>query len=101
MRHFAVAALACIAWTVNAAAADLRYEPNMPHYFEHFDPGQKPWQPGQSLNIEEVFKNYQYYEILFLKQGTEIQVQRYINNQRDSTERYHVMPDGSLEKITR
>lgn len=101
MRRFAGATLACcIAWTVNAAA-DLPYELNTPHYFEHFDPEKNPWQPGQSLNIEEVFKNYQYYEIHFLKQGTEIQVQRYINNQRDGTERYQVMPDGSLEKITR
>jgi hypothetical protein len=92
-------ALACIALSVNAAAAGLSYEPDMPHYFEHFDPEQKPWQPGQSLNIEEVFKNYQYYEIRFLKQGAEIQVQRFINNQRDRSERYQVMPDGSLQKI--
>ncbi|PWB59085.1 MAG: hypothetical protein C3F18_01360 [Nitrosomonadales bacterium] len=100
MRRFAAAALACIAWAVNTAQAGLPYEPDIPLYFDHFDPGQKPWQPGQALNIEEVFKNYQYYEIRFLKQGTEIQVQRYIHNQRDCAERYHVMPDGSLEKIT-
>jgi hypothetical protein len=64
-------------------------------------PWAKPWQPGQSLNIEEVFKNYQYYEIRFLKQGAEIQVQRYIQNQpAGSREGYRIKPDGTLDKIT-
>lgn len=85
--------------TMNAASAELSYGPDTPHYFEHFDPEQKPWQPGPELNIEEVFKNYQYFEIRYLKQGAEIQVQRYIQNQRVVGERYRIMPDGSLEKI--
>ncbi|MDP2961681.1 MAG: hypothetical protein Q8N54_02910 [Sulfurimicrobium sp.] len=99
MRGFAVLALACVALTVNVASAETSYDPDTPHYFEHFDPEQKPWKPGQALNIEEVFKNYQYYEIRFLKQGAEIQVQRYIQNQRGVGERYRIMPDGSLEKV--
>lgn len=91
--------MACMVSSVNAAPTVLSFEPDTPHYFDHFDPEQKPWQPGQTLNIEEVFKNYQYYEIRFLKQGSEIQVQRYKHNQRDSGGRYRIMPDGTLEII--
>lgn len=99
MRRFAATILACVSLTVNASQAGLSFEPDLPHYFEHFDAGQKPWLPGQSLNIEEVFKNYQYFEIYFLKQGSEIKVRRYINNRKDHEERFRILPDGSLEKI--
>lgn len=95
----AAALLASLALSVNASSAELSLEPDTPHYFENFDPGQKPWQPGQALNIEEVFKNYQYFEIRFLNGGAEIQVRRYIQNQREGETRYSVMPDGSLAKI--
>lgn len=100
MRPFAVAALACIALSANAAPAELSFEPDTPHYFEYFDPEQKPWQPGQALNIEEVFKNYQYFEIRFLNNRAEIRVWRYIQNQREGEVRYRVLPDGSLAKIS-
>ena len=99
MRGGAAAVLACLALAANASPVALSFDPDTPHYFEHFDPEKKPWQPGQELNLEEVFKNYQYYEIRFLKQGAEIQVQRYIQNQRDRAERYRIMTDGSLEKV--
>ena len=99
MRRFVAVVLACIALTAAAAPPELSLEPDVPLYFEHFDPEQKPWQPGHGLNIEEVFKNYQYYEIRFLKQKGEIQVRRYIQNQMDSAERYRIMPDGALGKI--
>jgi hypothetical protein len=100
VRLFAVAALACIALSVNAAPADLSFEPDTPHYFENFEPEQKPWQPGQALNFEEVFKNYQYFEIRFLNNGAEIRVRRYIQNQLEREVRYRVLPDGSLAKIS-
>ncbi|MBZ0104165.1 MAG: hypothetical protein K8H84_00910 [Sulfuricella denitrificans] len=99
MRNFICAVLAGLALTLNTASAGQSFAPDTPHYFDHFDPDQKPWQPGQALNIEEVFKNYQYYEIRFLKQGTEIQVRRYINNNPDGGGRYRILPDGSLDAI--
>lgn len=99
MRRIALALLACYGLTGHAALGGQSFELDTPHYFEHFDPDQKPWQLGPALNIEEVFKNYQYYEIRFLNQGSEIQVQRYIQNQRDVSERYRILPDGALEKI--
>jgi hypothetical protein len=96
----AAAVLACIAFFANASPAVLSFELDTPHYFENFDPEQKPWQPGQALNIEEVFKNYQYFEIRFLNQGNVIEVRRYIQNQRDRAERYRILPDGALNKIS-
>lgn len=89
----------CTAWAVQAGPIGAAYEWDTPLYFEQFDPAQKPWQPGQALNVEEVFKNYQYFEIRFLKQGTEIQVNRYIRNQRESSERYFIQLDGTLERV--
>ncbi|MFH1494218.1 MAG: hypothetical protein ABIG70_05430 [Pseudomonadota bacterium] len=100
MRYLAAAVLACIAFFANASPAVLSFEPDTPHYFENFDPDQKPWHPGQALNIEEVFKNYQYFEIRFLKRANEIEVRRYIQNQRDRAERYRILPDGALDKIS-
>lgn len=101
MRRFAIAGLACLVMTVQAVAGGLPFEPEEPHYFEQFDPAQKPWQPGPALNIEEVFKNYQYYEIRILKQGTEILVRRHINGRQEGLENFRILPDGSLDKVLR
>lgn len=83
-----------------AGAGGLQFDPEAPYYFEHFDPAQRPWLPGQELNIEEVFKNYQYYEIRFARNRREIQVTRFIQNSREGVEYYRIQPDGGLEKWT-
>jgi hypothetical protein len=83
-----------------ASAASLVdiFTPGTPYYFNSFDPGQKPWEPGQHLNIEEVFKNYQYYEIVFDQDGKEINVNRFLRGSKESSERYLLLPDMSLQK---
>ncbi|MBI4936773.1 MAG: hypothetical protein HY846_00885 [Nitrosomonadales bacterium] len=75
-----------------------RFVPGMPYYFDVFDPAQKPWKPGYDLNYEEVFKNYQFYEIIFSPSGTEMTVNRYIHNNKTDSERYQINPDGSLSR---
>ncbi len=75
-----------------------RYTPGASYYFDHFDPGQKPWEPGQNLNIEEVFKNYQYYEIVFDRDGKGITVYRYLRGSKEVSEQYQLLPDDSLRK---
>lgn len=45
------------------------FEPDTPYLYDSFEPQQKPWQPGRDLNIEEVFKNYQYFEVIFGRDG--------------------------------
>lgn len=93
----AVAALCLVPLGTAFAAVD-QLTPGMPHYFEHFDPTQKPWEPGQGLNIEEVFKNYQYYEIVLDQGGKEITVNHFIRNNKAGSEKYLLLPDRSLRK---
>jgi len=96
-----VAAAFCLLTLASAAgAASLadKLAPGMPHYFDSFDAGQRPWEPGQPLNIEEVFKNYQYYEILLDRDGKAIVVNQYIRGSKAASEKYLVLPDGSLQK---
>lgn len=96
----AVAALCLIvpAFAVGAASFAERFTPGTAYYFDNFDPGQQPWKPGQDFNFEEVFKNYQYYEIVLDRNGNEITVNRYIRGDRAGSEEYLVLPDGSLRR---
>ena len=93
-------ALCLFTLSLCAGAASLaeRFTPGMPYYYESFDPAQRPWRPGQHLNVEEVFKNYQYYEIEFDQDGKGITVNTFIKGNKASSEKYLVLPDGSLQK---
>ena len=95
-----LAAILLLAFPHATIAASLveKYLPWTPYYFSDFDPVQRPWQPGQNLNIEEVFKNYQYFEIVFDQDGKEITVNHYLRGSKQSSEKYLVLPDNSLQK---
>ncbi|MDD5242119.1 MAG: hypothetical protein PHG47_10450 [Sulfuricella sp.] len=86
-----------LATLLSAVAVAETLQPGGAYYFESFDPAMKPWSPGEGLNIEEVFKNYMYYEIVIDKSGSGITVNRYIQNARDRSDKYLIRPDGSLE----
>ena len=94
LRSIATLCLLVLPHAVAAAAL----VPGTPYYFGNFDPVQRPWEPGQDLNIEEVFKNYQYYEIVLDRDGKEITVNHYIQNRKAGSEKYLVLPDRSLRK---
>ena len=85
-------------FTASAASLADKMAPEIPYYYEHFDPGQRPWKPGGNMNIEEVFKNYQFYEIVLDEDGKELTVIQYIRGDKASSEKYLVLPDGSLQK---
>lgn len=89
--------LAALLWTGSGLAGG-GFEPGVPHYFDTFDPAAKPWNPGQELNIEDVFKNYRYYEVFFDGSGREITVHTYIQNRKTESAGYRILPDGSLER---
>ncbi|MGE5027643.1 MAG: hypothetical protein ACM3JK_04150 [Betaproteobacteria bacterium] len=92
------AVIATLLWMgAGAASPAEKFQPGVPYYFENFDPAMKPWDPGQDLNIEEVFKNYIYYEIIFDPSGREITVNRYRQNRKEGSDRFLVRPDRSLE----
>lgn len=95
-----VAALCLSVLPLAACAASLadKFTPGAPNYYENFDPEQRPWEPGQNLNIEEVFKNYQYYEIVLGQDGKEITVNQYIQGTKTNSNKYLGLPDGSLQK---
>ncbi|MDH4216525.1 MAG: hypothetical protein OEV23_06485 [Gallionella sp.] len=99
MPHFA-AVFFLLLLSVAAGAATLadKFSPGTPYYFDSFDSRQKPWNPGQHLNIEEVFKNYQYYEIVLGQDSKEITVSQYVRGVKTSSEVYLELPDGSLRK---
>ena len=95
-----IAALCLFSLPLSAGAASLaeRFTPGLPYYYEYFEPGQRPWNPGQDLNIEEVFKNGQYYEIELDQGGKGITVNYYIQGNKASSAKYLVLPDGSLQE---
>lgn len=69
-----------------AATPAVSFTPETSHYFNRFDPSQRPWEPGQPLNIEEVFKNYQYFEILLDRDDQGMVVNQYIRGSKTSSE---------------
>jgi len=90
--------LLALVHTSNSFSLAESFTPATSYYFSDFTPGQAPWEPGQPLNIEEVFKNYQYYEIVFDTDGKGITVIRYLKGKKESSEKYLILPDGSLQK---
>lgn len=73
-----------------------KFQSGVSYYFENFDPAMKPWDPGQDLNFEEVFKNYIFYEIVFDPSGQKITVNRYLQNRKDRSELFLLRSDRSL-----
>lgn len=92
----AIAALCLLVLPLAMAAEGIA--PGTSYYYADFDPGQQPWQPGQALNFEEVFKNYQYYEIVVAQDGREMTVNQFIRGDKTGSTRYLLLPDGSLQK---
>ncbi len=94
----AVFCLFVLSSATSAASLADKLVPETPYYFDSFDPAQQPWESGRNLNIEEVFKNYRYYEIVLDQNGSEITVSLYIRGDKAGSEKYLVLPDGSLRK---
>lgn len=98
VRAIAVLCLLGLPLAADAASLADKFTPGTSYYYDNFNPGQQPWELGQDLNFEEVFKNYQYYEIVLDRNGKEITVNRYIRGDRASSEKYLVLPDRSLRR---
>ncbi|MBF8250475.1 MAG: hypothetical protein HW382_103 [Deltaproteobacteria bacterium] len=81
--------------TVNASAVE-KCRPNTPYYFSEFKPAS--WKIGNELNYEEVYKNFEYFEVIFNKSCDEITIKRYKKGVFDSSEKYKVDSDGSIQK---
>jgi hypothetical protein len=79
-----------------AETAAAGFASGVPYYFDSFDPAGKPWDPGIKLNLEEVFKNYQYYEIVFDKASSSITVKRYVRGNNVEEMKYLLQYDYTL-----
>ena len=95
-----IAALFLVVTSFSASADSPveKFTPGTAYYFEDFDSRQQPWKPGQYLNFEEVFKNYQYYEIVLDQGGKEMTVSHYVQGSKKNSEKYLILPDGLLQK---
>lgn len=96
LRRFLTIFLISLSIGAGAATAAANFDSGVPYYVESFDPAKVPWEPGSKLNLEEVFKNYQYYEILFDKPSNSITVKRYIRGITVDEVRYLLQSDNTL-----
>ena len=99
IRTVATLCLLVLPFAVTAASPADKFTPGTPYYFENFYPAQQPWEPGEGLNIEEVFKNYQYYEVIFDKDSKSINVNHYSQNRKAESVKYRIMQNGTLQKV--
>lgn len=90
--------LLALPFAASAASLADKMTPGVSYYYEYFEPGQRPWRPGGNWNIEDVFKNYQFYEVVLDEDGKELTVIQYIRGSKAGSEKYLVLPDGSLQK---
>lgn len=95
---FAILCLIVLSHAASAASLADKFTPGTSYYFDSFDPGLQPWVPGQYLNLEEVYKNYQYYEIVIDQDGKGITVSRFLHGTKQSSEQYLLLQNNSLRK---
>jgi mono/diheme cytochrome c family protein/DNA-binding beta-propeller fold protein YncE len=67
-----------------------------PHYYTEFNAGRKPWQAAEEKNLEEVFKNHEYFAIVYTNGGAELEVSHYLNGAVADVSHWQLQPDGSL-----
>lgn len=87
--------------TARAMAIELSLQdliPGTKYYFDDFNPELRPWTPGELRNIEEVFKNYQYVEIVLDADGRTMTVKQYVQGAPKEEARYRLSPEGILQK---
>lgn len=70
--------------------------PNASYYFSEFNPAS--WKVENEVNFEEVYKNFEYFEVIFNKSCDEITVKRYKKGKFDSSEKYKVDSNGFIQK---
>jgi len=94
-RRFNLAAiLACV---ITAAAFPACAEPA--HYYTEFDSGLIPWQAPEEKNFEEVFKNYEYFAIVYSNDGADLTVSHYIKGVVADVSHWQLQPNGALNAL--
>jgi hypothetical protein len=57
-----------------------------------------PWDKSDCLNIEEVFKNYQYYETMYLEKERLLVVKKVVFGQLQMTMHYQITDENQLQE---
>jgi len=70
-----------------------------PQYYEDFNPALVPWVAPQEKNIEEVFKRYEYYAIVYSDNGTRLTVSRYARGSLAEVTHWQRQADGALLQL--
>lgn len=76
--------------------AESKCRPGSPYFYMEFDPAS--WKAENELNYEEVYKNFEYFEVTFNKASDEITVKKYIKGEIHSTEKYRLNVNGRVSK---
>jgi mono/diheme cytochrome c family protein len=94
-RRFNLAAiLACVLYAAAfSASADTA------HYYTEFDSGLNPWKAPEEKNFEEVFKNYEYFTIVYSNDGADLTVSHYIKGVVADVSHWQLQPDGALQAL--
>jgi mono/diheme cytochrome c family protein/WD40 repeat protein len=79
-----------LAFVVSAAGAGTA------HYYTAFDSSQTPWKAAEEKNFEEVFKNYEFFSIVYSNGGAELEVSHYIKGAVADVSQWRLQPNGSL-----
>ena len=79
--------------TVTAASGD-----TAARYYDEFNPALVPWVPAQERNIEEVFKRYEYYAIVYSDDGAQLVVTHFLKGSIADVSHWRRQPDGALRQ---
>lgn len=85
--------LACAVATIRA---DLPLQPGASYFTDEFDATHVPWWPGPERNVEEVFKNFEYFEIVLGQDRGTISVMRHRIGHEPETKKFTLSPTGGL-----
>ncbi len=94
-RRFNLAAI--LAFVITAAAFPACAE--TAHYYTEFDSGLIPWQAPEEKNFEEVFKNYEYFAIVYSNDGADLTVSHYIKGVVADVSHWQLQPNGALNAL--
>jgi len=67
-----------------------------PHYYTEFNPDLHPWQAAEEKNFEEVFKNYEYFAIVYTNAGADLEVSHYVKGAVADVSHWQLQPGGKL-----
>jgi hypothetical protein len=82
-----------------AIGGGLPLAPGESYFTDEFDPALVPWQPAPERNVEEVFKNHQYYEIVIGKDRATLIVVRHRRDLAPDRQFYRLLPSGGLAPL--